>query len=358
MRFLKRYKRKRKLSPIGKLCVFLLIILLLVAIFSRCAVHRRLRDSYNSVVESSVSTTSKKSNNKTQKTDNKSKTTKVKFAKRTEETETLQVESEFGILIDLKNNTVVAEKGGDTKIYPASLTKIMTLIVAVEELENFNQKYTFKADILDKLYIEEASVAGFMPGETVSVQDILYGAILPSGADATIALAEIVAGSEEEFVKLMNQKATDMGLEQTRFMNSSGLHHEYHYSTPHEMALITNYAINNKKCYEVLSALTYTTAKTEQHPDGIELYSTMFSRMYGTEAETVTIKAGKTGYTNEGGNCLASYAETEKGGKYVLVTTDAEGTYRPIFDAIEGYAKHVGNGKTNIVPEIPTDTTY
>ena len=345
-------KQKRKLSPVGKLSVLLLIILLLVLIIARCAVDKRSKNSYSNIDGK------KPSYSKDVMAGMFNKNKKVKYAERTEDTEMLQVESAYGILIDTENNTIIAEKGGDTKIFPASLTKIMTLIVAVENIKDYDKTYTFNAETIDKLYQEEASVAGFMPGETVTVTDILYGAILPSGADSTIAIGEIVAGSEQDFVKLMNKKANEMGLKNTHFMNTSGLHDEHHYSTPHEMALITKYAMENKMCKKILSAYTYTTSKTEQHPDGIELYSTMFSRMYGTEAENVTIKAGKTGYTTEGGNCLASYAESDSGEKYVLITTDAEGTYRPIYDAIEAYAKHVGNGKTNIVPEITTETVY
>ena len=237
------FKQKRKLSPFGKLCVFLLIILLLIAIISRCAVYRRSRNSYSNADNPSPNFTQDVLNGMFNTQDT------IKYATRTKDTKKLKVESKYGILIDINKNTIVAEKGGDKKIYPASLTKIMTLIVAVEELESLKGTYTFKAETLDELYNEEASVAGFMPGETVSVTDILYGAILPSGADATIALAEIVAGSEKEFVKLMNLKANEMGLKQTHFMNTSGLHDEYHYSTPHEMALITTYAINKTKLF-------------------------------------------------------------------------------------------------------------
>ena len=338
---------KRKLSPFGKLCAFLLIILLLIAIISRCAVYKRSKDAYSNADDANANFTQDVTDGMWNDDD-----TTIKYATRTKDTVTLKAQSQYGILIDIENNTIIAEKGSNEKIYPASLTKIMTLIVAVEEIDDLSKTYTFKAETLDELYVEEASVAGFLAGETVSANDILYGAILPSGADATVALAELVAGSEKEFVKLMNQKANEMGLKQTHFMNTSGLHDEFHYTTPHEMALITNYAINNKKCYEILSAIEYTTAKTEQHPEGIKLYSTMFSTMYGNEAETVTIKAGKTGFTNEGGNCLASYAETDKGGKYILVTTNASGKYAPTYDAFDAYAYHVGNGTVTITPEI------
>lgn len=282
---------------------------------------------------------------------------KPKYAKRNENTKKLDVESKYGILIDLKNGLVIGDKKGDEKIYPASLTKIMTLVVAVENIKDFNKTFTFTNEMIDPLVREEASRAGFDPNETVTIDDLLYGTVLPSGADATVGLAQYVCGSEDEFVKLMNKKVNELGLKNTHFMNTSGLHDEYHYSTAHEMALILEYAMQNKKCAEVLSTYTYTTSKTTEHPDGIELYSTMFSRMYGDEAEDVKIVSGKTGYTTEGGNCLASYAEDKNGNGYVLVTTNAEGSYTPIYDAINVYADFIGTGEVTIKQEV-VNTTY
>lgn len=345
----KKRKVKRKLSPLGKFCVFLLIFLVLILMISRCAVNKRSKQIFDNTNKSVSSNSGNYSLDESMF---------MKYAKRTNATNTLNIKSKYGILINIDDNTIVAEKGGDKKIFPTSLTKIMTLVLAVENIKDFEQTYTFKTETIDPLVMEDASRAGFESGETVTINDILYGSILPSGADATIALAEIVAGSELEFVKLMNYKANELGLKNTHFMNTSGLHDENHYSTPHEMALITKYAMKNKTCAKILSAIEYTTSKTVQHPNGIELYSTMFSRMYGDEAETVTIKAGKTGYTTEGGNCLASYAEKDNGEKFILVTTDAEGQYTPIYDAIDAYAKQVGNGKKNIRPEIPTEQSY
>lgn len=342
---MKRKAKKRKLTPVGKLLVVILVLLPTVLVCTRCI------GSKKAAANTAVSSVSNKKTVKSILNPIFENRDVMSYAEITADTKKLNIKSKNGILIDTVNHKVIAEKHGDTKIYPASMTKVMTLIVAVENIKNLDDTFTVTNEIIDPLIEEEASRAGFDPGEKVTVRDLLYGAILPSGADATIALADYVAGSEREFVELMNKKVNKMGLKNTHFMNSSGLHDEFHYSTPHEMALIMEYAIKNETCKKILSTYQYTTSKTEQHTDGIELYSTMFSRMYGNEAETVSIIAGKTGYTTEGGNCLVSYAENESGGKYVLVTTDATGSYMPIYDAIDAYAENVGNGKTNIIKE-------
>lgn len=259
------------------------------------------------------------------------------YAIKTDKTVTLgaEISSDYAIMIDLSNNTVVAEKNSDNLIYPASMTKIMTLIVAYENCKNLDDKFTMTQNITDAAYQAGASVAGFMPGEEVSVRDLLYGAILPSGADATDALAVYTAGSEEAFVELMNKKILKLGLSNTHFTNSSGLHDKNHYSTPHEIALILEYALKIDECRKILSTYKYTTAPTTEHPDGIELVSTMFSRMVGDESGVANVIAGKTGYTNEGLHCLASLEQTADGKEYVLVTAHSATTYGPIYDCID-----------------------
>ena len=269
------------------------------------------------------------------------------FAEYTDSTETLQIDSGYGILIDLSTNKVIAEKGAGDRIYPASMTKIMTLIVAYENIDNLEDTYTFKAEMLDEYYRQNASVAGFSAGESVPVKDLLYGCILPSGADATGALAEYVAGSEEAFAALMNKKAAEMGLKDTHFVTASGLHDDDHYSTCEDMAAILRYAINNEATRQVLATYKYTTSSTAEHPDGIELTGTLKSRMAGDEAEGVFVQGGKTGYTIEGKNCLATFAAncTEENAefcapRYILVTAYASGEYTPVFDAIDVYKNY------------------
>ncbi len=256
------------------------------------------------------------------------------------------IRSEYAILIDVEKNEIVAHKNADVKMYPASMTKVMTLIVAYENIEDVNDKFTFDYTITDPAYKAGASVAGFLSSETVPIIDIMYGVALPSGADAATAIAIHAAGSEEAFVELMNKKVETMGLENTHFVNTSGLHDPDHYSTVHDMAKILQYAMNIPVLEEILSAYKYTTTPTTQHPEGLLLVSTMFSRMTGSEPEVAEIIAGKTGYTNEALNCLASCAETPDGKRYILATgkapsTAEDGRYGAVFDAFEIYKKFI-----------------
>ena len=250
------------------------------------------------------------------------------------------VDSDYAILIDIENNKVLADKNGTQRISPASLTKLMTLVVAVENIDDFEDTFTMTGDIIAPLVDKDASRAGFSEGDQVKITDMLYGAVLPSGADATVGLAQYISGSEEEFVKLMNQKVNELGLKNTHFTNTSGLYDDNHYSTVTDIALILEYAIKNDLCRKILSTYQYTTSPTPQHPEGILLTSTMFSRMYGNEVENVKILGGKTGYIYESLHCLASFAE-KNGNEYIAVTVMGHGKYKPIYDAFELYGKYL-----------------
>lgn len=250
--------------------------------------------------------------------------------------------AQYALLIDADGGRVLAQKNASVRMYPASMTKLMTLIVAIENIDDLTRTFTMTEEILQPLYEADASCAGFQPGETVTVMDLLYGAALPSGADATTGLAILAAGSEEAFVGLMNEKVEELGLKNTHFMNASGLHDEDHYSTAIDMALILEYCLRDDLCRRVISTAVYTTTATEQHPDGITIYDTMFNKMYGTEVEGITILGGKTGYTDEAGQCLASYAETPDGHCYIAVTSFGHGKYQPVYDAFKLYGLVTG----------------
>ena len=252
------------------------------------------------------------------------------------------ITSGYAVLLDVDENRVIGEKFADVRMYPASMTKLMTLIVAIEHTENFDDTFTFEEEMINPLVEQNASRAGFEPGETVTVTDLLYGAALPSGADATYALAVHTAGSEAAFVDLMNEKVGELGLTDTHFMNASGLHDPDHYSTALDMALILEYCLRNDLCREVISTYTYTTSVTEQHPEGIELYDTMFGKMYGNEVEGIQILGGKTGYTDEAGHCLASYAQTPDGHTYIAVTAMGQTKWKPVFEAFKLYGMITG----------------
>lgn len=122
------------------------------------------------------------------------------------------INSSYAVLMQAGSGRVVGDINGETPMYPASMTKIMTTIVAIENLSDLNQEITVTNDMIANLYAQDATQAGFQPGETVQAIDLLYGVMLPSGADCCIALADTIAGSEEGFVELMNQKAENWGL--------------------------------------------------------------------------------------------------------------------------------------------------
>lgn len=247
------------------------------------------------------------------------------------------ISSECAILLDVTDNEIMAQRDANTRIYPASMTKIMTLLVAAEHIENMDDTFTMTYDIIAPLIAADASRAGFEEGETITITDLLYGIALPSGADATTAIAIYLCGSEEAFVEWMNEKVEELGLESTHFTNASGLHDTNHYSTPEDIALLMSYVMQNDICREILSTYQYTTSVTEQHPEGILLESTMFSRMYGNEVTNITIEAGKTGYTDEAGHCLVSYATDAEGKSYVAVTAKGPTYWRSVFDTFAIY---------------------
>lgn len=271
----------------------------------------------------------------------------VKYAEYSQSTVQLgaNIDCTHAILIDTEKNSVVADKGGEERIYPASMTKVMTALVAVEKCESLDETFAMTNEIIAPLAAANASVAGFAPGEVITVRDLLYGTLLPSGADATGGLAVLIAGSEENFASLMNEKCSELGLVGTHFTNASGLHDDNHYSTCHDIALIMEAALENETLKEILGTYEYVTSKTPEHPEGITLYDTMFSRVEGKEEfdDKIEIFAGKTGFTGEAGNCLVSAAKVVGEDKvWIFVCAGGESKWKPIYDTIHVYRTYLG----------------
>ena len=237
-----------------------------------------------------------------------------------------EIKSEHAILINLKTGKIICKKNCDAKTYPASLTKIMTSILAIENIPDLNEKIAVPENIYNKLQSEDASMAGFLPNENVKAIDLLYGTMLPSGAEAAESLAIHVSGSEDKFVQLMNKKAKDLGMTNTNFTNAIGLHNSNHYTTADDLAKLLRYALKNDTFKEVFTASKYSTSKTDKHPNGITFSSTMFKSMNTAEFSGGKIIGGKTGYTDEAGLCLASLAD-KNGKEYILITTGAPGNH-------------------------------
>ena len=234
--------------------------------------------------------------------------------------------SPYAVLVDLESGNVLAEQNSAVRMYPASLTKIMTALIAIEETEDMEQTTTLPSDIFPSLYEENASLAGFQPGETVTWKDLLYGVMLPSGAECCLTFARQIAGSEGAFVDLMNKKAEELGMNDTNFSNATGLQDKKHYSTVRDIAVLLRYALENDTFRQVFTARRYSVPPTAYHSEGFTFYNTMFQAMDNAGISDDDILGGKTGYTEKAGLCLASLAEINDR-EYILVTAKADGNH-------------------------------
>ena len=226
------------------------------------------------------------------------------------------------ILVDLDTYESVAEKFADTKIYPASMTKVMSLLVACENLKSLNTKLTVTKEVIDYAYEMEGSLFGVKKGDKLSTQDLLYLTSYYSDTVAVVMLAEHISGSEDEFVKLMNAKAREIGLKNTNFDNCTGLHSEDNYTTCREMAAIMAYALEHPLCKELLtSTKAYKIYINDEHAYTLWSPSWYRERLSSQpKLNTVTVTGGKTGYIDESGFCLVSYAVGSSSGKrYIQV---------------------------------------
>lgn len=251
------------------------------------------------------------------------------------------VVSQYGILIDSDTGEIIAERGGDERIVPASMTKVMTVLVAAEHItpEQLDDKVKLTKEVADYSYVNDCSNTGFELDEPITVRDLFYGTIMPSGADSAVSLANYVAGSHEAFVELMNQKLEDLGLSETsHFTNCVGLYDKDHYTTPRDMAVILKAATENEWCRQVLSQHIYTTEKTKQHPDGLRI-SNLFLRRIEDKDTHSTVLCAKTGFVSQSGSCAASMAVDKNGKEYLLVTAGSTSSWRCIYDHVDIYTQ-------------------
>ena len=241
-----------------------------------------------------------------------------------------EVNANFAILVDADAGLVVAEKNGSAKMYPASMTKVMTLLVACEHITDLNEKLEITQDIVDYVKKEGASNCGFKAGEQVTMLDLLYGLILPSGADAALALVRRIAGSEEQFVALMNQKAQQLGISATtHFTNCTGLYNDNHYSTAEDMAIIMRAASQNSVAATILTTRSYTTQANNKRSTGLS-FSNLFLKRIDTQTIGGQVNFAKTGYVAKAGNCAVSYFTAASGRHYICVTGKTSGAWNVV----------------------------
>lgn len=249
--------------------------------------------------------------------------------------------SSHSILVKVKTREILFRKANTEKIYPASLSKMMTILLAIESLPDLEEEITLQTEMFARLKAADASTAGFEAGEKVKVIDLLYGAMLPSGAECSIGLADRIAGSESAYTALMNEKAEKLGMKNTHFTNATGLHDPALTSTADDMAILLLSALKNPTFRTLFCSPTHTSSPTAIHPAGLKMESSVFGRLSSPVFDGGQILGGKTGYTGEAGLCLASLAE-KNGEEYILITTNAdpEAPGRPhLTDAITAYSQ-------------------
>lgn len=247
--------------------------------------------------------------------------------------EELDIYSKSAILYNMDDDIILYEKNSEERTSIASLTKIMTCIVAIENIDNLDQKIILKSDVFTGLAEAGASVAGFRVGENVTFRDLLMGALLPSGADATRALALNISGNESKFVNLMNNKAIELGLKDTHFENTTGLESSNHYSTVKDISIILKYALKNQTFKDMYTTREYTTTSN------LTFYSTLKKISNNYSFDVSNILGSKTGYTDEAGLCMSSIANYN-GVNYLLVTAGADyrgNVPRQLLDAMTIY---------------------
>ena len=229
----------------------------------------------------------------------------------------LNITSKTAILYNLDNETVLYEKNADEKVSIASLTKIMTALIALENIKDLDEQIIMTQEDFDGLIEANLVTAGFTKGQIVTYKDLLYGLLLPSGAEAAKALARNIAGSEEKFIQKMNDKVKQLGLKTTHFSTVIGLDDENNYSTAREISIIFKEALKNKYFKEIIQTDKY------QSSDGkVTLKSTIQSNAQRFNIDVSYILGGKTGTTTGAGLCLATIAKANNI-NYMLVTTGA-----------------------------------
>lgn len=252
------------------------------------------------------------------------------------------ISAQSAILIDAKSKRVLYEHNPYIKLPMASTTKIMTALVALE-----------KGDCQEEVIIKESAVGiegssiYLREGEILTLEDLLYGLMLRSGNDSAIAIAEHIGKSVEDFVELMNLKAKEIGANNTNFMNPHGLHHDNHYTTSYDLALIASKALENKKFQEIVTTKVWRANREKNN---------IFYNKNKTLWEYEGGNGVKTGYTTRAGRCLVTSATREGTQLVAVVLNDRnwfEDCYRLMDYGFNNYKSYIIFDKGQFVKNIP-----
>lgn len=241
------------------------------------------------------------------------------------------VTSEAGALFDVTDDTVLYSKNAFERLYPASITKVMTALIAIK-YGNLKDKVT----VTDDAVITEpgASLCGIKPGDTLTMEQLLYGLLLPSGNDAAAAIAVHMSGGVEAFAARMNEEAKKLGATGTHFVNPHGLHDDDHYTTAYDLYLIFNEALKYPEFKTVTSQTAYAANYTDK--DGNRVSQTWKgSNLYMTGSRStpdgLTVFSGKTGTTQKAGYCLIMAEKDKENKEYISVVLKA-GSRQGLYD--------------------------
>lgn len=219
--------------------------------------------------------------------------------------ETVGVEAQGMVCTDADSGRVLYDKSGDERFYPASLTKVLTALVVLENTKDLDKETTVSDNAVNGIDPSSSHIA-LDVGEKITIRHLLYGLLLCSGNDCAVALAEETSGSVKEFAKLMNEKAKELGMDDSHFTNPHGLFNKKHYTTPKDMAKVMRACVKNKEFVEIFSTIKHVVPKTNKSKKR-ELWNN--HRMVKTKyAYYKGVVGGKTGYITESSFNLITYA--------------------------------------------------
>lgn len=230
--------------------------------------------------------------------------------------EELTIESPAAILIDADSGKVLFEKNADEKMYPASLTKMLTAIVVLEKCPDLNELATVSNNAVMSISYGYVT-ANLQVGEELTIEQLLNVLLIGSSNDAANVLAEHISGSVEDFAVLMNEKAKEIGCTNSNFLNANGEHDENHYSTARDLALIARYAMQNETFCEIVSKTSYKLPSTNKYPNDDRFFTTTNQLLIvnnNDRQDNYYYKYAtgiKTGFTTPAANCLAASAEKD-----------------------------------------------
>ncbi|MBB5193752.1 D-alanyl-D-alanine carboxypeptidase family protein [Anaerocolumna cellulosilytica] len=235
------------------------------------------------------------------------------------------VSATSALIVNATDDTVVYANNVYERMYPASLTKIITALVVLQKA-NLNDTVTVS---YNASHITEsgAKLCGFKEGDKIKLGDLLDSFLIYSGNDAGIAIAEHVAGSEEAFAKLMNEAAKNVGAVHSNFVNSHGLHNDNHYTTAYDLYLIFNELIQYDEFVKIINTTDVTLNYTDSNgQEQVKNFLTTNRYLKNTEKspEGITVVGGKTGTTSKAGNCLILYSKDNKDKEYISLILQAE----------------------------------